>query len=61
MDDCEFFGRKHHLKFDHATDMFLIGNLYFKCRNCSTEVIVDRLMFYISLRGKYEPRRNRGS
>lgn len=61
MDDCEFYGGKHHLKLHRATDFFLMGNLYFRCKDCSTEVIVDRLYFYLSLRAKYPGRRNHGS
>ena len=37
MDDCEFYGSKHRLKFKGAINVaMLTGGLVFDCRKCST-------------------------
>lgn len=57
MDDCEFYGSKHRLKFKGAINVaMLTGGLVFDCRKCSTRVIADRLYFYLALRTPAERR-----
>ncbi len=51
MDDCEYYGSKHHFKFKGAINVtMLTGGLVFDCKRCSTRVIADRLYFYLALR-----------
>lgn len=51
MDDCEFYGSKHHFKFKGAINVtMLTGGLVFDCKRCSTRVIADRLYFYLALK-----------
>lgn len=47
MHDCEAYGFKHHLEFKGARHVtWLTGELWFKCRNCPTLLMVDRFQFY---------------
>lgn len=43
---------KHTFKIIGAEDHFLMGMVYFKCQYCDLGVAVDRLYFYLSLKGR---------